>query len=733
MSTLDTETTALAVLSCSDRLTASVAPDDGYGGRAHQESCCPMYHLARVLMSVSLIFALGACAAAPEEGDLAEDGHGTAATELSLPPVFLGHSIRLHVIRTADSDGTNRSPTTLQDITDAVPVVNQIYAGTGIRFLFDPATDFETIDSTLLNQTFTLLDPNLENYPNEDDPPPTSNVAHNMVRRQFADAHRDKLTVFLHGASILVYEEGQWKLVLRGGGKSGDDARYVSMFGALDKKNFAHELGHYLHLQHTFVRGATDVPLAAAKIQDYVAAGNPPPKGLDALDGDLRYVNDTPPDAKGEIFEKVFGKGQKCGPEGEIPIPANIPGGPWIFMLAPDRGLVMSYFGCGDPYLSDDQATRSRESLELLNRASLIARKPSASPITLVQKDTAAGGGLIAQVQAARIGRRRLVTATTSSSNALKLVVWDVSASGVFTRRGEIDVATVAGPFAVTHGGLNQVLAAYRDTAGKLAIRSYAVDSHGELTLQDVEGAGAITDLAMVRVSSILFVTPVRMTSGVMRVVLWRLNANGELDRLADADGGPITMIEAASYLAVDDPGENLEAGVMTFARDGAGNLAVQSWEIDKAGQVWTVRAIDQAVAGATDEFAIAQVDFDLTAAVARTSSNQQKVVIWHTDYFGAITRRDDIVAGSCTRLAGAAIGVELLATACREAGTDALVMRLFQVSPGGQDVTTRATLPALDDVTDVVLVPVDNDKVVSAARTASGGLSLRSFAVATE
>ena len=680
---------------------------------------------------VGVWLAVGAASAAAAE---TTPGPTPASPAPQLPPHAFPplYTVRIHGVALADDNGTNASPVTAAKVTSMIEELNEIYKIPRIEFVFDPSTDFETIDSTILNQRFGVVG-NINSFTDPDLPPPTTSDAYNNARRAHADLHRDKVTIFFAVPLELEYNtaQGKWTLVPAGGGGSSSGlGRWVNWKQNISTSSFAHEIGRYLHTPHPFVGGVSNVTDAANKIKDYVADGHPVADGLLALDGDHPYVLDTPADAAGSIFESVYGVGSKCGPDGTITIPVNFGNGMiHIYTLEPDRGLVMSYFkGClFEHYFSPDEDVRARESLEMLNRRNLVSIKPSRYPTSLVFKDQESAGS-ISQVAAARIGRRRLVTATSASSS-LKLIVWDVDAAGLITRRGDITVGAVSGPFVVTHGGLAQVLVAYKDAGGGLTVKSYDVSGSGNLTLEDTYEGGGITDVSIIRTDPITFVTPVRLPTGTLRVIAFRIYADGTITRLAHADGGNVTKIESVSYNPASLGDENLIGGVTVFARTDSGNMSVTSWKIDK-GDGWAVNQADSDSAGAITDVAAAQMEIDLAASVVRTSTDQQKVIMWSTDYHGAITRKGDYSAGPCTRVAAAAIGTRFLATGCREPGTDGMVMRLFNVSSTGSTVTLRDELAPFGTATELALVPVDNDKVVAVARIAAGSLVLRSFAV---
>ncbi|MEO8698796.1 MAG: hypothetical protein ABI867_02100 [Kofleriaceae bacterium] len=642
------------------------------------------------------------------------------------PPLY---KLRIHGIATSDSNGDNASPVTAATIEALLPELDEIYRPSRIQIVFDPATDFEQRNSTLLNQRFATAG-NLEAYTDPAVKPPSYTVDFDNARRNAADEHRDAITVFFAAPLELAYSSasGHWVLVPdSGGGSSGRFGRSVSWKYGVDAPSLAHEIGHYLHNRHTFVGDISTVAEAATAIGNYLDAGHPVADGLQALDGDRDYVRDTPADAAGSIFVEQFG--DKCGPDGEIEIPVTYGlHHHATFTLAPDRDLVMSYFkGCGlGNRFSPDQTTRLLDGLTLGNRRGVLhdvsEQGPLASPI--LEKLDEKTAGSITQIKIARIGVNRVVTATTGTT-ALKLIVWDASTTGVITRRGDIDVGEVGGTFEVTHGGLNQVIVAYQNTTSGLVVKTYRVNLSGVLTLEDTETASGITDVGLARIDPTTFVTPVRLSTGTLRVIAWSLDAAGTITQQAHGDGVAIDSIEGVTAY---HPSDDDVVGAATVFTRRAGNLSVESWKV--LSNNWRVEVGANASAGATVSASATELDFDLSASVVRTSTNVQKVIAWRTLYSGSVVRAgSSTTTTECSRITSAAIGTHYLVTACRRSDLKQDI-RLFEVSADGATVT-----PHYDTyngtVMELAMAPVGSNKVVLATRSTDNTLYVRTFGIA--
>lgn len=654
-------------------------------------------------------------------------------SELALPPLY---SIRIQAVVTADSDGSKASPVTASKITSMLPKLNEIYSSTRIRIDFDPATDFVKVNNTLLNQRYSVDVP-LALYTDPEVRPPVNSGWHDLARQFEADKHRDKITIFFAQPDEIYYSKlaGRWLIGPSGGGGSSSTlGRSVAWRGMPDAASVAHEIGHYLHQQHPQTDYDT-IAKASTAIENYID-DHPVEDGLLALDGDSAYVLDTPADAGGAIFVKANDttddgedNGDKCGPVDSVDIDV----GEHTFTLAPDRSLVMSYFkGCPfEQHFSSDQRSRILEATTLMNRRNIFhyLPAPATSSTPILQYQVTETAGPVNDIKITRVGVNRVVTAAPEVSS-LKLAVWDIGSDGEIVRRGEIVVGDIdrtrVKAFAVMHGGMRQVIVAYRNTSRGLTVKSYSISTAGNLTLEATETAGGITEVEIARINPITFVTPVRLDNGVVRTITWRIYANGGIRRVGHGDGGVVDELAGVTPFAFDGAGdEDLWGAVSMFVKAG-GNLAVQTWKIRDDG---VAVMVDGETAGAITSSTATMLDFDRAAAVTQLTNDTQKVIVWRSNYAGNITRLGSYTAGSCTKTASAAIGTRYLATACRRAADGIQIVRLYEISDDG-DVSLKHEQES-GYALDLALTDVGSNKVVLASRIGGNRLVLKTFAVA--
>lgn len=631
------------------------------------------------------------------------------------------YHIRIHGIATADNDGSHAATITAAGLVTKVSGLNAFYAPMGIQFDFDPATNFETINSTLLNRDWDLLiDP--ADYTNPNSPPPDTGVddkPHTAARIQEARQHRGKLVIYFRHGDKWVFDAalGHWKLSNATGASSSWAGEYVRMTrGGGAAVDLAHETGHYLQNRHPFVGSIATVSDAADAIKKYVEDyGYPKSEGLNALDGDKVFVLDTAPDAKGSIFENA--NLDPCGPVDHIDIPVNFSDNTSkTYVLKPDRGNIMSYFkGCTEfaHYFSDDQAARTRDGLENGLRHSLISRKADDLAVQITRQgdvsDIAAS-----EISVVRTGFRQFVTALRDGDGNLRLIAWRASSDTQIVRQGEASAGAVSKVSACSLG-LGLVSTAVRDTSGNLKVIVWKVTSGGQITRQGDDSAGAVSEIASCRLGIEALATAVRDGDGHLQVILWHVTADGQITRKDDASAGAISQV------AICPAGSHR---VATAVRTASGSLKVILWEATAEGE--DVVRLGSGVAGAISHVDSFNLDRDLLATSVRDGSGDLKVIAWQITDDGEVIRRDDAVGPLITRAASCRLGVDMLATAVRSDIGNLRVLAWKVTSNGSAVTLLDESVPgAAGYVSEVSTCRVGLGSIVTAVRDNGGALKV--------
>jgi hypothetical protein len=307
----------------------------------------------------------------------------------SLQPVYQVH---VHAILCANDDGSGGAadPNAVDAnyLKQLFDTTNVIYQSAGIKFVYNPATDFERVNRSLLNLDFTVP-PNLNFNLPESQSPLTETQIQNLAkphadeRQRVGGQHRHKMVLLFCDGNMLKYDksQGRWTLIPRTYAFSGADAEFVALpTGKGDIQGFAnlvaHETGHYYHQWHTHGWEPATEEEAATIIKDAVEKGNPiVDDGLMVFDGDASQVTDTPPDAGNSLFDHIYGL-FGCGTQETVKIPVTFTDNTKKeYSLKPDRGNIMSYFKhCLNipMHFSRQQIKGMRHSLEEENRWHLI-------------------------------------------------------------------------------------------------------------------------------------------------------------------------------------------------------------------------------------------------------------------------------------------------------------------------------------------------------------------------
>ncbi len=300
--------------------------------------------------------------------------------------------LRLHVILSAPADARALS----DGLLTALERANSTFARHGISFQFDATTDFEEQLSELLDHDCTPILAGDQSWADWRDPEvaPECDVAPNeRARLSVADRSPTRLNVFIGSGDRPTYDRArkQWMMKPRQSSHSGYFASYVFLTPNAASRPWllAHELGHYLHLRHPHRRHPRDLAAATRMLCDI-------PVEQDAqtlFDGDLGFVNDTPPDPLPELYRSLPDSAPPpCAPSEQweanaLQLQLDCPtGGQRSLDLRPPpiRENVMSYWpkGCLErtPIFTPDQGRQMRQALDDLNRAPLIGR-PTATPL----------------------------------------------------------------------------------------------------------------------------------------------------------------------------------------------------------------------------------------------------------------------------------------------------------------------------------------------------------------
>lgn len=267
----------------------------------------------------------------------AENHHGGISRTAQLTILYQGVPLSLHVIPLSNEDGTRVAPVTRIQFDTVVHRLNQVFRGTGLRFVF-AAADWQPRADSILN----LDQPGMRARGNA-----------------LADSLNGRILLLLRfGGGTAPTGNGNAFPPPGAGARPPSvndvDQRYVALPNTFTPGGFldlgggsfaAHELGHYLGLYHTFpgwsetpgpVFGAADTTAARIEtaIRTFMAANG---GDINAFDGDS--LADTPPDPGTSALRAA--SVNMCS-SNVVTFPAS--GGNPAITFRPDTRNVMSYY-----------------------------------------------------------------------------------------------------------------------------------------------------------------------------------------------------------------------------------------------------------------------------------------------------------------------------------------------------------------------------------------------------
>jgi hypothetical protein len=314
------------------------------------------------------------------------------------------YSVRVQAILAPMSDGSDAPTVTPEDIREALRLATEIYRAADVEFLFDPASDVVTMPSDLLSRDCTLA-PGTDLGGPKSVPPVCDPKPNNDERNRVAGLYPGKLVVFFAFGRGPVWDDATRHWVDAEGAGQGNwsnhfDA-FVRMLHGPPGEGLSHEIGHYLHLVHTFgsfpddVYDVTHLDDTGTKkgvrslIRDFTKPGGlPRARALEIFDGDLSVcagnptqhcITDTPPDPGPGLFQNS-GLNPCAADQGTLRFDVQWPDGEVLaFAFSPDRENIMNYWNktCrGLPArLTRDQISGVQDALVNQNRAHLTATK----------------------------------------------------------------------------------------------------------------------------------------------------------------------------------------------------------------------------------------------------------------------------------------------------------------------------------------------------------------------
>jgi hypothetical protein len=259
-------------------------------------------------------------------------------------------------------------------------------------------------------------------------------------------------------------------------------------------------------------------------------------------------------------------------------------------------------------------------------------------PFLCRRGDSGGQAGFVSEIATARHGQHQLVTAVRTQAGTLKLIAWNVASGGAIGRTGDSgNQAGAATSIALArNGNTSRFVTACRTGSGRLRLIAWDVNASGSAITRlgdSGDAAGAATLIRIVSTGNNRFVTACRDSDGDLKLIGWRLHDNGSLTRLADSgnQAGDVSDIDL-----VDLPGNR----VLTAVRSGGGSLLLISWSVGDGAVTRLGDSADQAGAATMIRAVVDQAGHVVTAV--RAGDGSLKLITWTVAANGTISRLGD-------------------------------------------------------------------------------------------
>lgn len=236
--------------------------------------------------------------------------------------------------------------------------------------------------------------------------------------------------------------------------------------------------------------------------------------------------------------------------------------------------------------------------------------------------------------------------------------------------------------------------------------------------------AGFVGEIAAIKHQSQQSVTAVRTQAKTLKLIAWRVNANGSITRTGDSG----SQAGWASWISIAK--NPTGSRYVTAVRTRSGNLKLISWDINNTGTNITRLGDSGNQAGKASMIKIVAVSNNRFVTAVQTEAKSLKLIGWRLNNNGSLTRLADSgsAAGVVRDISMAALSGGRILTAVRTEGgtlklitwqvTDGAIMRLGD--SGNQAGSARNIRVTIDGF----------DHAITAVKQANGTLKLITWGI---
>ena len=242
--------------------------------------------------------------------------------------------------------------------------------------------------------------------------------------------------------------------------------------------------------------------------------------------------------------------------------------------------------------------------------------------------------------------------------------------------------------------------------------------------------AGFVSEISPIKHQLTQVITAVRTERNTLKLISWRLNANGNFERTSPNNDPNLEAGEASS---IDIAGGGTR--YVTACRAGNGKLTLISWNVTEAGAITRLRS-SGSLAGDATSIKIVHISSSTFVTACRAGNGKLKLISWRLNTDGSFARiaeregTESVNEIWLTLLPERIGGFRHLVTSVR-AGDGRLKLFVWDVTNSGA-ISARGNSATLAGEATMIRAVRDSfaGKVITAVRAGNGHLKLISWEV---
>jgi hypothetical protein len=191
---------------------------------------------------------------------------------------------------------------------------------------------------------------------------------------------------------------------------------------------------------------------------------------------------------------------------------------------------------------------------------------------------------------------------------------------------------------------MQNLVTAGQDSRGNLKVIIWEVDADGNVTRSGDASAGQISLVSATGMATRRFATAVQDGDSNLKVIVWDVDSDGNVIRRGAGSAGAIGLVSATA-VKPRSAADIMTDRLVTAVQDSVGNLKVIVWDVDSDGNVTRRGAGSAGAIGLVSTVTVKSrfSNHDLSSGLVtavQDSVGNLKVIVWDVDSDGNVTRK---------------------------------------------------------------------------------------------